>query len=125
MIGYGLWQVPKARGVKGRIKQKDEESELAVASTKGPFSSFLGMVWMLIILDLAGDATVILTIVFVAHFQNAVLVFVGALLALATATGLETSIGNRLGKILSPARISLFSAIVFFIIGAILLITTL
>jgi putative Ca2+/H+ antiporter (TMEM165/GDT1 family) len=123
MIGYGFWQVIKARGAKDQTKRNEEKA--SVGSRKAAFSAFLGMVWMLAILDLAGDATVILTIVLVAQFQNAVLVFVGAMIGLAAATGLETSIGKRLGKILSPSRISLFSAIVFFIIGAILLITAL
>ena len=39
--------------------------------------TFLTMVSALVVLDLAGDATELLTVVFVAQFENLLLVFLG------------------------------------------------
>ena len=125
MIGYGFWQFFKASAQEKEEEIEEEQSALMAASKKGAFSGFLGMVSMLALLDLAGDATEVLTLVFVAQFQNALLVFVGAITALVAAAAVETAVGNRLGKVLSPSRIRLFSLLVFLIIGSILLITTL
>ena len=65
---------------------------------------------MLVLLDLAGDATVILTIIFVADLRNTLLVFTGAVTALAAATAMEVVIGNRLTRIFSLRKIRLFLA---------------
>ena len=79
---------------------------------------------MLMVLDLAGDATEVLTIVYVARFQNVLLVFVGCVIALVAASAVETLIGNRLGKVLSVSRIRYFSLAIFLVIGSIIIITT-
>jgi putative Ca2+/H+ antiporter (TMEM165/GDT1 family) len=125
MICYGLWQFLKVSKEKEEKElEKDRNRLLAYSSRRNLLSAFAGMVSMLAILDLAGDATEILTIVFVARFGSAFLVFVGALTGLVAATGVETAIGNRLSKVLSLARIRLFSLIVFLIVGSTLIITT-
>jgi putative Ca2+/H+ antiporter (TMEM165/GDT1 family) len=125
MIGYGLWEFFRVSEEKEEEElAKDRNRLLAYSSRRNLLSAFAGMVSMLAILDLAGDATEILTIVFVARFGNEFLVFVGALTGLVAATGVETAIGNRLSKALSLARIRLLSLIVFLVVGSALIITT-
>jgi putative Ca2+/H+ antiporter (TMEM165/GDT1 family) len=125
MIGYGLWEFFRVSKEKEEKElAKDRNKLLAYSSRKNLLSAFAGMVSMLAILDLAGDATEILTIVFVARYENALLVFVGALTGLVAATAVETTIGNQLTKVFSLARIRLFSLVVFLIVGSTLIITT-
>jgi len=125
MICYGLWMFFKVSKEKEEKElAKDRNKLLAYSSRRSLLSAFAGMVSMLAILDLAGDATEILTIVFVARFENAVLVFVGALTGLVAATAVETAIGNQLTKVFSLARIRFFSLLVFLIVGSTLIITT-
>jgi putative Ca2+/H+ antiporter (TMEM165/GDT1 family) len=125
MISYGLYGFFKV-GKAGEQKElaKDRNKLLAYSSRKNLLSAFAGMVSMLAILDLAGDATEILTIVFVARFQNELLVFAGALSGLLVATAVETTLGNRLSKVLSLGRMRLFSLAVFLIVGSTVIITT-
>jgi putative Ca2+/H+ antiporter (TMEM165/GDT1 family) len=58
----------------------------------------------LIVLDLAGDATELVTSVFVAQFRDVLLVFAGAVAALVAASAVETILGNGLGRVLSARR---------------------
>jgi putative Ca2+/H+ antiporter (TMEM165/GDT1 family) len=123
MIVYGAWGFLKTN--------KNENDELSRAEKKlsdnylrSTRVIFLSAVSFLVLLDLAGDATEILTIVFVARFQNPLLVFVGAVCALVAATALETLIGNRLSKLLTPERIRIFSFLVFLIIGTAAILTS-
>ena len=125
MICYGLWMFFKVSKEKEEKElTKDRNKLLAYSSRRNLLSAFAGMVSMLAILNLAGDATEILTIVFVARFGNLLLVFVGALAGLVAATAVETAIGNQLTKVFSLARIRLLSLLVFLIVGSILIITT-
>ncbi|MGA8855725.1 MAG: TMEM165/GDT1 family protein [Candidatus Bathyarchaeia archaeon] len=124
MIGYGLWEFFKVSKEKEEKELAKDRNKLLAYSRRSLLSAFAGMVSMLAILDLAGDATEILTIVFVARFGNALLVFVGALTGLVAATAVETTIGNQLTKVFSLARIRLFSLGVFLIVGSALIITT-
>ena len=121
MIGYGFWGF-----LTGSEKELAEEKEklLARTSLKSMWPAFLAVVSMLALLDLAGDATEVLIIVFIAHFRNVVLVFVSALIALIAANALDTAVGNRLRNHLSLKRLRLFSPLVFTIIGATIIITT-
>lgn len=123
MIAYGVWGF-----LKTSKNENDElsraERELSGKHLKSTRVIFLSAVSVLVLLDLAGDATEILTIVFVARFQNPLLVFVGAVCALVAATALETLIGNQLSKLLTPARIRFFSFVVFVIIGAATILTS-
>jgi putative Ca2+/H+ antiporter (TMEM165/GDT1 family) len=125
MISYGLWMFFKVSKKKEEKElERDKNKLLAYSSRRNLLSAFAGMVSMLAMLDLAGDATEILTIVFVARFGNALLVFAGALTGLVAATAVETAIGNQLTKVFSLARIRLFSLFVFLIAGSTLIITT-
>ena len=115
MIGYGIWSYFTGRD---SDEATEVERRLASSAHKGEASVFLSAVGLLVLLDLSGDATEVLTILFVARFQNVVIVFIGAVLALIAATAVETAIGKRLSKILSVARIRVFSLCVFLAIGA-------
>lgn len=121
MIGYGIW---------GFKSEKDEKLEyqkrrlFARSSQNHMWQVFLSTVLMLAVLDLAGDATELLIIVFVAQYQNVLLVFVASLAALMAATALETIIGHKLRTILSLERIRLLSLVVFLILGATVIMTT-
>jgi len=121
MVAYGIWSFFKAK--------KDElmsaERKLSRDASKSLRAVFLGAVSLLVLLDLAGDATEVLTILFVARFQNTLLVFTGAVIALVCATAVETLIGNRLSKILSSKRIRIFSLFVFLTIGSAAILTAL
>jgi len=121
MILYALWDFSRT----GMKTEKDEEKRLLNQTTKNSaLSVFLGAVSLLILLDLAGDATEVVTIVFVARYSNAILVFLGAVAALIAASALETTVGARLKKVLSPKRLRYFSLVVFLIIGSVIILTT-
>jgi putative Ca2+/H+ antiporter (TMEM165/GDT1 family) len=122
MILYALWDFSRT----GMLAERDEERRLLKQTAKkSALSVFLGAVSLLILLDLAGDATEVVTIVFVARYSNAILVFLGAVAALVAASALETVLGTRLKKVLSPKRLRYFSLVVFLIIGSIIILTTL
>ena len=124
MIVYGIWLLLGIR--KGEKELKEEETKVLKHSIKkNAWSIFLGIVPMLVLLDLAGDATEVLIIVFVASLQNVVLVFVGSLTALVAATAVETMVGHTLSRILSLQRIRLVSSLVFLILGMAVIATTL
>lgn len=120
MIGFGIWGYAR----KGD-DEKEEERLLSRTRRKSEWSVFIGAVSLLILLDLAGDATEVLTIVYVAKFANVLLVFLGAVVALVLASGVETILGQRLGKLLSTKNIKLLSLIVFLVIGTLIVVTTL
>jgi putative Ca2+/H+ antiporter (TMEM165/GDT1 family) len=123
MIAYGTWSFFKANKEEEEVTKA--ERKLSLKGSKSLWLVFLNSVSLLILLDLAGDATEVLTILFVARFQNTLLVFVGAVVALIAATAVETMIGNRLSKILSPKRIRILSVFVFLTIGSAAILTTL
>jgi putative Ca2+/H+ antiporter (TMEM165/GDT1 family) len=119
MIGFAIWQYASTK------EEENEEKEL-LERTKRPstWSVFIGAVSLLILLDLAGDATEVLTIVLVARFSNVLLVFLGAVLALVVATAVEVILGSRLKRYLSPKRLRVGSLFVFLIIGALIIVTS-
>ena len=114
MISYGVWSFFHTDSDE---EVTSVENQLSVTARKGMMQLFLSAVGLLVLLDLAGDATEVLTILFVARFGDAVLVFIGAVLALIAATAVETMIGNRLSKLLSKNRIRTLSLIVFLTFG--------
>jgi putative Ca2+/H+ antiporter (TMEM165/GDT1 family) len=120
MIGFAVWEYRSSR------EEPSEEKKLLERTKKSnTWSIFLGAVSMLILLDLAGDATEVLTIVFVARFSNTPLVFLGAVLALVAASAVETVLGNNLKKYLSAKRLGLLSLVVFLVIGLYIILTSL
>ena len=62
MLAYGLWE---ARGLVGTSTAEEEESR--VQKARSLWAVFFTMVASLALLDIAGDATEVLTIVFVGH----------------------------------------------------------
>ena len=113
MIGYGVWSFIHTKPAE---KITGMEKKLSAKASKGVVSLFLSALSLLVLLDLAGDATEVLTILFVARF-DALTVFIAAVIALVAATAVETMIGNRLSRVLSSARIRIFSLLIFLIIG--------
>jgi len=116
MIAYGLWT---ARGLIGMGAIEVEESRIESAGTA--WRSFFALVAALAVLDLAGDATEVLTLVFVARYQDPILVFLGACFGLISATAVETALGNRLGRLFTPRRLRVGSAAVFLTLGTLIL----
>lgn len=112
MIAYGLWEV---RGLVGQRLVEKEGSKLL--SDKGGWRTFAAMVGALALLDLAGDATEILIVFFMAQYSDALLVFAGSCVGLVAATAFETALGNRLGRLLTPQRIRYVSIVVFLTLG--------
>jgi putative Ca2+/H+ antiporter (TMEM165/GDT1 family) len=121
MISYGIWQLFKS----GDEEESEKSKVLSRSEKKSVLAGFLSTVGMLALLDLAGDATELLTIVFLAHFQDVILVFASTLFALIAATALETFLGTQLRRLLSPGRLKTFSVLVFVSIGLMIIITTL
>jgi putative Ca2+/H+ antiporter (TMEM165/GDT1 family) len=109
-----------------RIEEKVETGEERLFKHLGrkEVYAFLGILGSLIALDLAGDATELLTVVFVAQFENTLLVFLGAVAALVAASAVETALGNRLGRLLSAKRVRNLSVVVFLIIGSVIILTS-
>lgn len=112
MIAYGAWE---ARGIIGDKAVEEEESRVEKAGSA--WKVFATMVAALAILDLAGDATEVLIVVLVAHYANLLLVFSGALAGLLAATAVETTLGNRLGRVLTPRRLRYGSTAIFLVLG--------
>jgi len=113
MLGYGLWE---ARGLVGKKAAEEEESRVRRVGNR--WMAFLALVASLALLDMAGDATEVLTIVLVAQYANGPLVFSGVLSGLVAATALETALGNRLGQVLTAIRLRYLSVVVFLALGA-------
>lgn len=120
MMGYGLWE---ARGVVNHGEVEKEEKR--VERQSDPWMAFFSMVAALALLDIAGDATEVLTIVLVVRYSNPILVFSAACTGLIAATAFETALGSRLGRMLTPQRIRYFSMVVFLVIGAFIIISSL
>jgi putative Ca2+/H+ antiporter (TMEM165/GDT1 family) len=113
MIAYGLWEF---KGLVGERLVEKEESKLL--GDKGGWRTFAAMVGALALLDLAGDATEILIVLFMAQYSDALLVFAGSCVGLVSATAFETALGNRLGRLLTPQRIRYVSIVVFLALGS-------
>lgn len=124
MIGFAIWSYSTEKHEEAEVAKEGEKMIRRTVLKKSAWSIFLGALSMLIVLDLAGDATEVLTIVYVAHFQNVLLVFAGCVVALIVASAVETALGNRLGKLLSVEKIRFISLGIFLIIGAVIMITT-
>jgi len=112
MIGYGLWE---ARGLMGEEAVGLQESR--IAQKGNTWRVFFALVGSLALLDLAGDATEILTVVLVAQYSAPLFVFSAVYLGLIAAVAVETTLGNRLGKLLTPRRLQIGSAIIFVLLG--------
>ena len=122
MLAYAVWEY---YGFSKERQVDKREEKLLGRRGRGVWSILIPAVLTLIALDLAGDATELVTIVFLARFENALVVFSGAVIGLVAAVAVETALGNRLGKVLSPRRIKYVSIAVFTVIGVTVIVTTL
>ena len=123
MLAYALLEYYRFSNEERSVDEREER--LLEKSVGGVWSIFIPAVLTLIALDLAGDATELVTIVFLARYQDAVVVFAGAVIGLVAAVAVETALGNRLGRVLSRERIKYLSIAIFTIIGATVVVTTL
>ncbi len=120
MLAYGLWEARAFVGLR-----EVEEQEARVENTGSPWKAFFALVAALSLLDMAGDATEVLTVVFVAHYADPLLVFLGVCAGLVCADALDTSLGSRLGRVLTPRRLRYLSVVVFLTLGASIIILNL
>jgi len=125
MIGYAAWGYFSERGEESKAENEEDQILKRASKTHTAWSAFASAVALLAVLDLAGDATEVLTIVYVAHFDNALLVFVGCVSALVCASALETVLGSKLKKFLSVERLRYISLGIFLVIGAYIIASTL
>jgi Ca2+/H+ antiporter, TMEM165/GDT1 family len=123
MLGYAGMEFYRLSRRERRVDQREER--LLERSAKSVWSILIPAVLTLILLDLAGDATELVTIVLLARFEDALVVFAGAVTGLVGAVAVETALGNRLGRMLSPKRIGYLSICVFTVIGVTVIVTTL
>jgi len=123
MLAYAGLEFYRLSREERRVDKREEK--LLERSARGAWSIFLPAVLTLVILDLAGDATELVTIVLLARFEDALLVFSGAVIGLVAAVAVETALGSRLGRALSPKRIRYLSIAVFTVIGVTVIVTSL
>jgi putative Ca2+/H+ antiporter (TMEM165/GDT1 family) len=122
MLAYAVWEFYRLSREERGVEERGEK--ILERRGKSEWSIFIPALIALIALDLAGDATELVTIVFLARFQDILLVFSATLVGLIGAVGVETALGNRLGKVLSSRTIKYLSIIVFTIIGTTVIVTT-
>jgi len=125
MIAYAGWEL-KGLAVKklGEETISNEEERLAKRARIGAHA-FLSIVLALATLDLAGDATELLLIVYVARFGNLLLIILAGSLSLIAATAVVTTLGSTLGRILTPRKMRSVSVAIFALIGTYVLATSL
>ena len=121
MIGYALFEYLRFATQEEKVKEREAR---LLGRGGGAWAILLSAVLTLVLLDLAGDATELLTIVLLARFQDAVVVFAGAVIGLVAAVGVETALGNRLGRLLSPKRLRYLTVTVFLVLGTTVILTT-
>ena len=124
MIGFAIYGYLSEKREEKKVLT-EEQRLLKERASQNTWRVFLGAVGMLMLLDIAGDATEVLTIVYVARFQNTLLVFAGCVIALVAASGVETLIGNRLGRFLPASKLRYISLGIFLVIGSLVIVTTL
>jgi len=123
MLAYALWELRRSSTKEQEMDER--ERRLLEKDGRSAWSIFFAALVSLIALDLAGDATELLTVVLLARFDDVVVVFSGAVIGLVGATAVETLLGNRLGRVLSPKRIRYLSVAVFAVIGTTVIVTSL
>lgn len=119
LLGYAVYLAGSSLPQAGK-GEASTKNPAAKTHSSGP-ATLLAMILPLMLLDLAGDATEVLTIVFVAQFKDALLVFASAATALVAASGAETLFGNVLRRVLSEARLRYLSIAVTLVVGGLTL----
>jgi putative Ca2+/H+ antiporter (TMEM165/GDT1 family) len=116
MLAYGLW------GARGLVGEKEvEKQESRIARSGSQWRVFLALVASLALLDLAGDATEVLTVVLVANYGSPLFVFSSVCVGLFSAAAAETALGSRLGRLLTPRRLQVGSAVIFILLGLLII----
>jgi putative Ca2+/H+ antiporter (TMEM165/GDT1 family) len=64
-------------------------------------------------------------VVFAARYADLPLVFLSVLAGLVCAVAVQTTLGNRLGRILTQKRLRVFSAVVFLALGLVIVVPAL
>lgn len=123
MLGYAALEYSRLSREQRALEGAEER--VLRRPRAGAWSIFVPAVLTLIALDLAGDATELVTIVLLAHFGDAVIVFSGAVAGLVAAVAVETALGNTLGRLLPRRRVKYISIAVFLVIGTAIIVTTL
>lgn len=121
MVGYAVFEYFRFASQEERVNAREAS---LLGRGGGAWAIFLPAVLTLVLLDLAGDATELLTVVLLARFQEALVVFAGAVIGLVAAVGVETALGRRLGALLSPRRLRFLTVAVFLVIGTTVIATT-
>lgn len=122
MLAYALLEYVRGLRMEGRLEKREER--FVKKFGRREVYAFLEIVGSLIFLDLAGDATELLVIVFVAQYQNPLLVFGAAAIALVTASAVETMLGRQVGRALSSKNVRRLSIVVFLLIGTLIIVST-
>jgi putative Ca2+/H+ antiporter (TMEM165/GDT1 family) len=123
MLAYAASEYYRFSNEQRRVEAREER--LLDRRGASAWSIFIPAVLTLVALDLAGDATELVTVVLLARFEDVFAVFSGAVIGLIAAVAVETALGNRLGRVLSPSRIKHVSIAVFIVIGTTVIVTTL
>jgi putative Ca2+/H+ antiporter (TMEM165/GDT1 family) len=112
MAGVVVW-----RARRGAAAAKEGQLPGEGRGRERPFLTALSM----ILLAEWGDLSQLATVAFQARYNQAVLVFAGATLALWAVTGLAVGIGNRLGSLLPERPVQYGAAALMVVIGVILI----
>jgi putative Ca2+/H+ antiporter (TMEM165/GDT1 family) len=120
-IGAGLFFIVMAGVLAWRTRRQQLAAAKEVLPPQGrgqrPFVTALTM----ILLAEWGDLSQLATVAFQARYNQALLVFASATLALWTVTALAVTIGNRLGKLLPERPVQYAAAGLMAIIGILLI----
>lgn len=122
MLTYAVWEFRRFSREQRELAEREEK--VLKREGRGAWSIFVTALLSLIALDLAGDATELVEVVLLARFEDLLVVFSGSVIGLVGATAVETALGNRLAKVLSPRRVRFLSIAIFLIIGSVVVITT-
>ena len=96
----------------------------AAAATPPSFQRALGTVFVVVFLAEWGDLTQLGTAALAARYGEPLVVFAGATLALWAVAGLAVLVGNRAAALLDPERTKKVAAVIFALIGLLLVLGT-
>jgi putative Ca2+/H+ antiporter (TMEM165/GDT1 family) len=117
-IGAGLVFLVSAAIMWRGQPNRDEASKTSTRTRAMPAARTFGMTFVAIFLAEWGDLTQLATAALAARYRSPVVVFVGAVLGLWTATGIAIVAGRALGHLLKPELTPKIAAAVFAGLGA-------
>jgi putative Ca2+/H+ antiporter (TMEM165/GDT1 family) len=103
------------------LRKSDDEEAKAKSSDGVGFWKALGTVFAVVFIAEWGDLTQIGTAAFQAKYHDWLTVFVASTLALWAVAAIAVFVGNRAGKLLNPRVTQKVAAVVFALIGVLLL----